>query len=602
MDSHRFSPTDYRKLPNEPGVYKFYNGEDTIIYVGKAKSLVKRVSSYFTNYSNLSQKTLKLSKEIVRIEVVIVNSEFDALLLENSLIKENQPKYNILLKDDKTYPSICITNERFPRVIVTRKIDPKKGTYFGPYTSASGMNGVLDLIRKLFKIRTCTLNLSKSNVDRKKFKVCLEYHIGNCLGPCENLQDEQNYMADISKVSQILKGNVGSIKQNFKEQMAEAASSLDYERAHEIKTKIEFLERFQTKSVIVNPQIDQIDVFGVVASDKQYFANYMRIESGAITLSETVESKIKLDEPESEILQILLFSLRNKFKSLSAEVLTNKEISGWDDIHLTQPKIGDKRKLLDLSIKNAMFFKSEYLKKREEEKAKADTSYVLKSLRDDLSLEVLPKHIECFDNSNIQGTNPVSSMVCFKNGKPSKKDYRKYHIKTVIGPDDFASMKEVVGRRYKHLKQESLPYPDLIIVDGGKGQLSSACEALKELDLYHVIPILGIAKRLEEIYYPEDTIPLHISKKSPSLKLLQHLRDEAHRFAITFHRQTRSKNSLVSNLDTIKGIGSKTKETLLQEYKSWERIKQASESDLERLIGKSKASILISRITKKASQ
>ncbi len=600
MELQRFSPSDYRKLPHEPGVYKFYNSRDSIIYVGKAKNLVKRVSSYFTNYGNLSQKTIKLAKEIVNIEIVIVNSEFDALLLENSLIKENQPKYNILLKDDKTYPSICITKERFPRVLTTRKIDPLKGTYFGPYTSASGMNGVLDLIRKLYKIRTCTLSLTKYNVDRKKFKVCLEYHIGNCLGPCEDLQAEKSYMNDIANVTQILKGNIHPIKINFTEQMKAASNSMDFERAHEIKTKLDFLQRFQTKSLVVNPQLDQIDVFGVICHENQYFANFMRIERGAITLSETIESKHKLDEPEEEILQILLFSLRQKFKSASSEILTNRPITTWDQVSITQPKIGDKRKLLDLSVKNALFFKSEYIKKKSEEASKIESSFILRQLQKDLDLSELPKHIECFDNSNIQGTNPVSSMVCFKNGKPSKKDYRKYHIKTVIGPDDFASMKEVVGRRYKHLRDDQLPYPNLIIVDGGKGQLSSACDALRELGLYGVIPIVGIAKRLEEIYYPEDSIPLHISKKSTSLKVLQHLRDEAHRFAITFHRQTRSKQSLNSELDSISGLGPKTKEKLLTKFKSWSRIKKASYSELKEIIGQSKANV-IEQHKKKAS-
>ena len=599
MITNRFATSEYLSLPNDPGVYKFFDSENTIIYVGKAKNLTKRVSSYFTKSSDINRKTARLVKEIESIEVVIVNSEFDALLLENSLIKEYQPKYNILLKDDKSFPSICISNERFPRIYSTRRINTSEGVYYGPYTSVKAMNGVLELIRKLYTIRTCSLNLSPANIRAGKFKVCLEYHIGNCLGPCEGLQTEEKYRDDIESARHILKGNLSVVRQNYKQLMNEAASELKFEAAQQYKDKLDLLEKFQSKSLIVNPSINDIDVLGILKDQDKYYVNYMKIQHGSIKLSETIEAKSKIDEPEEEFLQILLFNLRSKFSSFSREVVTNKEISGWENVEITNPKIGDKKKLLDLSLKNSSFFRADKLRRQEE--SKTPTERVLEILQKDLNLQSLPKHIECFDNSNIQGTNPVSSMVCFKNGKPSKKDYRKYNIKTVVGPDDFASMREVVFRRYKHLKEEELSLPDLVIIDGGKGQLSSACESLKQLDLYGSIPIVGIAKKLEEIYYPEDEFPIHISKKSPSLKLIQHLRDEAHRFAITFHRQKRSKAAIVSELDQIAGIGPSTKKTLLQEYKSSNRIAKVPLDELTLLIGKAKAEKIYNHYNKKGS-
>lgn len=600
MDFQKFSTKEYNKLPHEPGVYKFFDKENTIVYVGKAKDLAKRVASYFTKAANVNRKTVRLVREIESIEFVIVNSEFDALLLENSLIKENQPKYNILLKDDKTFPSICVTNERFPRIFSTRQIIRSQGEYFGPYTSVKAMNGVLDLIRKLYTIRTCSLNLSKANINKKKFKVCLEYHIGNCLGPCEGHQDEESYLQDIQNAKEILKGNISVVKSNFKRLMELAAADLKFEVAQEYKDKMEMLEKFQTKSLIVNPKINHTDVFGVISEGDRYFINYMKIEHGAIRISETVEAKKKLDEPEDEVLQLILFNLRDKYSSDNQEVLTNKDIESWGDIEFIQPKIGDKKKLVDLSVKNALFFKNDKVKRKEEIKSPGER--ILEQLKSDLGMDKLPIQIECFDNSNIQGTNPVSSMVCFKSGKPSKKDYRKFNIRTVTGPDDFASMREVVGRRYKRLKEENLPFPDLIIIDGGKGQLSAACESLKALDLYGQIPIIGIAKRLEEIYYPEDPIPLHISKKSPSLKLLQHLRDEAHRFAITFHRDKRSKASIKSSLDEVKGIGEATKTKLLNHFKSVKRMEEADYKEIESVIGQAKASTLQAYWDKKRGQ
>ncbi|MEQ8549054.1 MAG: excinuclease ABC subunit UvrC [Cyclobacteriaceae bacterium] len=596
MDQQKFSVDQHSNLPHLPGVYKFFNKNDKIIYVGKAKNLVKRVSSYFQETAKHNRKTWKLSKEIGHIEIVIVNSEFDALLLENSLIKENQPKYNILLKDDKTFPSILITNERFPKIYSTRRIIKDKGQYFGPYTSVKAMNSVLDIIRKIYKIRTCSLLLSEKNIREHKFKVCLEYHIGNCLGPCVGLQNETSYLDDIESAKDILKGNIQSLKSKYRHQMNEASSSLNFELAHQIKGKIDLLEHFQNKSLVVNPDINNIDVFGVVVSESNVFINYMKIQHGAIRVSETVEAKIKIEEELDDSLQTILFNLRIKYDSISTEILSNHELGDWGDWEIIHPKIGDKKKLLNLSLKNAIYFKNDKaLKKDAEDK----TNVVVNILQSDLSLKNPPLHIECFDNSNIQGSNPVASMVCFRNGKPSKKDYRKYNIKTVVGPDDFASMKEVVGRRYKRLLEEEQSLPDLIVIDGGKGQLHSACDALKELSVYGQIPIIGIAKRLEEIYYPEDQYPIHISKKSPSLKLLQHLRDEAHRFAINFHRNQRSKNSSVSELDSIKGIGKHTKDLLLQKFKSVKRLKSCASSDLEPLIGKHKSTIVIEHFLNK---
>lgn len=592
MEFQRFDREEYLRLPHKPGIYKFFNDADTIIYVGKAKDLRKRVSSYFTK-SSTNGKTYRLVKEIKEFEFVIVESEFDALLLENNLIKENQPRYNILLKDDKSFPSICITNERFPRIYSTRRVDPKLGDYFGPYTNVKAMNSVLDLIRKLNKIRTCKFNLSVANVRAGKYKVCLEYHIGNCLGPCEGLQQESDYLSDIENVRTILKGKLGIVKRTYKERMAEAAGKLKFEVAQSYKAKLDLLDKFQSKTLIVNQKITNTDVFSLIADERSAFINYLKIQEGSITNSETVEVKKRLGEENEDVLLFTMFDLRQKYSSTSKEVYANIEVEGWQDITITVPQIGDKRRLIDLSLRNALFFKKERLSN-----IKQPNQEVLELLMEDLKLPDLPVHIECFDNSNIQGTNPVASMVCFKNGKPSKKDYRKFNIKTVVGPDDFGSMKEVVGRRYLHLKKEELPIPNLIVVDGGKGQLSSACEALRELGLYGAIPIIGIAKRLEEIYFPEDQIPIHINKKSVSLKLIQQLRDEAHRFAITFHRQKRSKQSLMSSLDVVKGIGAETKQKLLSQYKSTKRIKEARTVDLEELIGKSKTKIISEAIKK----
>jgi len=588
MKSPRYDVDERSKLPQQPGVYKFFREDQEMIYVGKAKNIKKRVSSYFNKTHNLNRKTQKLVSEINHIECVIAPSEFDALLLENNLIKENQPKYNILLKDDKTFPYVCILNERFPRIISTRKFDPTQGEYFGPYSSVVAMKNVLELIRKLYTIRTCKLNLSKQNISEGKFKVCLEYHIGNCLGPCEGLQDEESYNADIEHARTILKGNLGTVKNHFKDRMQKFAANLEFENAQKFKDKIGLLDKFQTKSTVVNPKLSDLDVFTLVKSERRAYVNYLQVKNGAIILSNSVQLQNKLDETDEELLAFAAVQLRDRYNSTNDEIFSNKLFDLTEGVEVTIPKIGDKKKLVDFSLRNAIEFK--HLKTKSSPKEKVNEAVA--QLQKDLKLSELPTHIECFDNSNLQGTNPVSSMVCFRNGKPFKKDYRHFNIKTVTGPDDFASMREVVFRRYKRLLNEDEELPQLIVIDGGKGQLSSACDALKELGIYGVISIVGIAKRLEEIYFPEDSIPLHINKKSLSLRILQHLRDEAHRFAITFHRLKRSKASFNTALEDIPGIGPKTTDSLLSHFKSVEKIKKSNLSELEEVIGESKADVV----------
>lgn len=575
-------------LPDSPGVYRYYNKEDVLIYVGKAKSLKKRVSSYFNKQSQYNRKTEKLVSEIARLDFTLANTEFDALLLENNLIKQNQPKYNILLKDDKTFPYLCILKERFPRIISTRKFIPKQGEYFGPYSSVSAMNSVLELVRQLYSIRTCSLLLSTENIADKKFKVCLEYHIGNCKGPCENLQDESSYNEEIAHARFILKGRISIVEDYFQARMREAAEKMEFERAAFYKMKLEKLEKFQSKSLVVNRKLTDIDVITIASSETDAFINYLQIKEGAIIFSKNVEIKKKLDETDEEILNMAVQELRSEYKSTNMEVFTNVALSvKSDEFENVVPQIGDKKKLVDLSLKNALYLKREREISKEEKKTKKNE--VLHIMMENLRLAQYPKIIECFDNSNFQGTNPVAAMVRFVDGKPDKKGYRHFNIKTVVGPDDFASMKEIVGRRYKRIMEEQGEYPQLIIVDGGKGQLSSACEALKELGLYGKIPIVGIAKKLEEIYYPEDPLPLLISKKSPALFLIQRIRDEAHRFGITFHRLKRSNATFVTALETIPGIGKKTADKLLSHFKSFKKIKEASVEELTEMVGESMA-------------
>ena len=559
-----------------------------MIYVGKAKSLKKRVTSYFTKQSQYNRKTEKLVSEIKKIEFTIANTEFDALLLENNFIKQYQPKYNILLKDDKTFPYLCILKERFPRVIYTRKHNPKQGEYFGPYTSVVSMKSVLELVRQLYSIRTCSLLLSQENIEQKKFKVCLEFHIGNCKGPCEGLQDEASYLEEIAQVRNILKADLSVVKNEFTRRMKEAAEALEFERAAQYKHKVELLEKFHSKSLVVNPKLTNIDVVTITSTETEAFVNYLKIKEGSIILSKNLEVKKKLDEANEDILSLVVEELRTTYRSNNPEVFTNVPLSvKSSEFENIVPQIGDKKKLIDLSLKNALYQKRE--KEISKEELKSKKNKVLHIMQENLRLLSYPKIIECFDNSNFQGSSPVASMVRFVDSKPEKKGYRHFNIKTVTGPDDFASMKEIVGRRYKRIMEEEGEYPNLIIVDGGKGQLSSACEALQELGLYGKIPIIGIAKRLEEIYYPEDPLPLLISKKSPALLLIQRIRDEAHRFAITFHRQKRSKSTFVTEIEEIPGIGKKTADKLLAHFKSVRKIKDASMEELTTVAGKNVA-------------
>jgi excinuclease ABC subunit C len=578
-------------LPELPGVYRFYNEQDELIYVGKAKSIKKRVSSYFLKTAGVNRKTLRLVSEIMRIDYTVANSEFDALLLENNFIKQNQPRYNILLKDDKTFPYLVILKERFPRIIYTRKYIPSQGEYFGPYSSVVAMKNVLELVRKLYTIRTCNLLLSQSNVEQNKFKVCLEYHIGNCKGPCEGKQDESAYAEEIEQARNILKGNINLVYQHFTQHMKHAAESMDFERAQYFKEKLETLERFQTKSLVVNRDLTDIDVFTIISNEAHAYVNYLQVKEGSIIFSKTLELKKKLDEPDEELFSSIVHQLRDQNKSENRLILSNIPVEVLEEsVENNIPKIGDKKKLVDLSIKNALELKKERTILREGKKSKQNE--ILSILQQDMKLPVFPSVIECFDNSNFQGTTPVASMVRFVDGKPDKKGYRHFNIKTVEGPNDFASMKEIVGRRYKRILDEGERLPDLILVDGGKGQLSSACEALKELSIYGRVPIAGIAKKLEEIYYPEDPFPLHINKKSPGLMLLQQVRDEAHRFAITFHRQKRSKSQINTELEELQGIGKKLSERLLQKFKSVKKIKDAPLEEIAKITGQKKAEII----------
>ena len=587
-----------KKLPSDPGVYQYYNKLEELIYVGKAKNLKNRVSSYFNKSNQHNRKTLKLVSEIVSIRYTIAQSEFDALLLENNLIKENQPKYNILLRDDKSFPYICVLKERFPRVITTRRVDRSKGTYYGPYSSVVAMNNVLDLIRSLYKIRTCKFNLSEKNIAAHKFKTCLEYHIGNCKGPCVGLQSEDDYEADIIQVKHILNSNTNFAKKHFKEIMNSYAEALEFEQAQRYKEKIDLLDKFQSKTMVVNSEESDLDIFSIISDDSLVYVNYLRINHGMLNFTQTIEIKKKLNEEDEQILSQYAFDIRHQVGSNSKIILSNIPLSSLpeDNINIV-PKIGEKKGLIEMSLKNVLHFKKERIIQKD--KIRDRNNEVVRRLQKELKLLSPPDHIECFDNSNIQGTNPVAAMVCFKNGKPSKKDYRHYNIKTVIGPDDFASMYEVVKRRYLRLKEENKKLPKLVLIDGGKGQLSSAVSALRDIGLYGQIPIIGIAKKLEEIYFPEDQYPLHISKKSPSLKLLQQLRDEAHRFAITFHRLKRSNSSFNTELEDIKGIGKQTVDILLKKYKSINKIKEVQTNELENLVGNKKAELIRNHFIKK---
>lgn len=577
-------------LPTSAGVYQYFDKENQLLYVGKAKNLKKRVSSYFHKEHHDYGKTRVLVRKIQRIEYIVVDSEVDALLLENNLIKKHQPRYNVMLKDDKTYPWICIKKERFPRVFSTRNVIKDGSEYFGPYSSAYAMKILLDLIKQVYPLRSCNFNLSEDNISKGKFKVCLDYHIKKCLGPCEVYQTEEDYNTAIADVRSILKGNTRSIIQPLKQQMQDYAANLEFEKAQEVKVKLDALENYQSKSTVVSPSVHNVDVFTIFSDTDSAYVNYFKIVNGAIIQSHNIEIKKKLEEADEDLLCMVVMEIREKFHSTTKEIILNKEItSPWEDVKIHIPQRGDKKALIDLSLRNAQYMRQEKLKKIQIVDPERHSKRILEQVQKDLRLTELPIQIECFDNSNIQGTNPASACVVFKNAKPSKKDYRHFNIKTVEGPDDFASMEEVVYRRYKRLKEEKEAFPQLIIIDGGKGQLSSALKALDKLGLRGKIAIVGIAKRLEEIYFPGDSVPLYIDKRSESLKLIQHLRNEAHRFSLAHHRNLRSKSGLHSELDDIPGIGPKSKADLLKKFKSIKRIKSASKEDLEEVLGKSKA-------------
>ncbi|MDT0606511.1 excinuclease ABC subunit UvrC [Croceitalea rosinachiae] len=575
-------------LPSNPGVYQFYDTEGKILYVGKAKNLKKRVSSYFTKNHEYG-KTKVLVKKIEDIKHIVVANESDALLLENSLIKKHQPRYNVLLRDDKTYPWICIKNERFPRIFPTRKLIKDGSEYFGPYTSMKTVKTLLELIKSVYPLRTCNYDLSAQKISSGKYKRCLEFHLGNCKAPCEDLQTAEEYHRQIDDIRLIIKGNFKSSLNYFKHQMKVLAQEMEFEKAQRIKEKIEVLENYQVKSTIVNPKISHVDVFSIFADETHGYVNFLQVSHGSIIRSHTLEIKKKLDETDEELLQLGIIEIRQRFGSKSKELYLPFYVALDNSLKVTIPKLGDKRKLLDLSTRNAKFFRQERFKQIRITDPDRHTKRIMAQMKAGLRLSEEPRHIECFDNSNIQGSNPVAACVVFKDGKPSKKEYRHFNIKTVTGPDDFASMEEVVFRRYKRLLNEAESLPQLIVIDGGKGQLSSAVKSLDILGLRGKIAIIGIAKRLEEIYFPEDSIPLYLDKKSETLRIIQQLRNEAHRFGITFHRNKRSTKAINSELAKIEGIGDKTAEQLLKEFKSVKRIKEASIDTLAATIGPAKA-------------
>ncbi|QXP73058.1 excinuclease ABC subunit UvrC [Tenacibaculum sp. AHE15PA] len=577
-----------KTLPSSPGVYQYFDKDEVIIYVGKAKNLKKRVSSYFTK-THENGKTRILVKKIVRIEHVVVDTETDALLLENNLIKKYKPRYNVLLKDDKSYPWLCIKKERFPRVFSTRRVVKDGSEYFGPYTNMKMVQSLLSLIKELYPLRTCTYDLSQEKIDSYKYKVCLEYHLGNCKGPCEGHQHEDNYLEEIKAIRNILKGNFKEILERLQQIMLDFASDMKFEEAQKIKDKLDSLKNYQAKSTIVNPSINNVDVFSIISDETHGYANFFKVMNGAIVQSYTTEIKKKLEETDKQLLELFIIETRNRFNSLSREVYVPFKVNLGEQIKVTVPKLGDKKRIVDLSERNAKYYRMEQFKQIKIVDPDRHVKRIMSQMQKDLRLHVEPRHIECFDNSNIQGTHPVAACVVFKDGKPSKKEYRHYNIKTVEGPDDFASMEEVVFRRYRRLLEEKQPLPQLIVIDGGKGQLSSALKSLDALGLRGKIAIIGIAKRLEEIYYPGDSVPLYLDKKSESLKIIQFLRNEAHRFGITLHRNKRSKSAIQSELEQIPDIGKQTITNLLRKFKSAKRVKEATLEELKEIVGFSRA-------------
>ena len=577
-----------KTLPNEPGVYQYFDKNEVIIYIGKAKNLKKRVASYFSK-THENGKTKVLVTKIVSIKHIVVETETDALLLENNLIKKHKPRYNILLKDDKTYPWICIKKERFPRVFMTRRVIKDGSEYFGPYTSIKTVRVLLDLIKELYPLRTCTYDLSYQNINEGKHKVCLEYHLKNCKGACEGLETESHYNNAIKEIRNIIKGNFKESLDKFQEMMFLFAQKMEFEEAQKIKEKLNLLGNYQSKSTIINPAINNVDVFSIISDETYGYANFLKISNGAIIQSHTTEIKKKLAETDKELLELFIVEIRQRFHSISPEIYAPFKVDLGEVLKVTVPILGDKKRIVELSERNAKYYKLEQLKQVQIVDPDRHVKRIMAQMKKDLRLAVEPRHIECFDNSNIQGTHPVAACVVFKDGKPSKKEYRHYNIKTVVGPDDFGSMEEVVYRRYKRLLAEKQPLPQLIIVDGGKGQLSSGLKSLELLGLRGKIAIIGIAKRLEEIYYPEDPIPLYLDKKSETLKITQYLRNEAHRFGITFHRNKRSKTAVKSELEQIPNVGVQTITTLLRKFKSAKRVKEASLEDLRAEVGHARA-------------
>ncbi|HWZ16137.1 MAG TPA: excinuclease ABC subunit UvrC [Mucilaginibacter sp.] len=589
---------DYRlalkNIPRKPGVYQFWDEGQELIYIGKAKDLKSRVTSYFNKDANVNAKTRVLVTKIRNITFTIVDTEVDAWLLENSLIKKHQPRYNVMLKDDKTYPWIIIKNENFPRIFWTRRIVRDGSKYLGPYASVSMMHNILGLIKETYPLRTCNLALTRENIDKGKFKVCLEYQLGNCKGPCQNYQTENDYDNNIEEITDILCGKIGAVLRNLKADMEKAVADLNYEHAHRLKRKFELLENYQSKSTIVNSSITDVDVFSIASEEKYAFVNYLKVMNGTIIQTQTIELKKRLDESDEELLTLAIIEFRSRYDSHSREIIVPFDIDIEDKaIKFTVPKLGEKRKLLDLSQKNVLFFKKERIDQYEKLNPEVRTERLLAQMMKDLRMNQLPRHIECFDNSNFQGKYPVSAIVVFRDGKPSKKDYRHFNVKTVVGPDDFATMEEAVFRRYRRMLDEGGELPQLIVIDGGKGQLSSAVKSLKLLGIDKQVTIIGIAKRLEELYYPGDQYPLYLDKKSETLKVIQHLRDEAHRFGITFHRKKRDKGTLVTELELIEGVGKTSSEKLLRHFKSVKKIREASEAELLEVVNTKQAKAIV---------
>lgn len=580
---------DYREalknIPHKPGVYQYWDSEKVLIYIGKAKDLRNRVGSYFNKDTQINAKTRVLVSKIRNITFTIVDTEVDAWLLENSMIKKHQPRYNVMLKDDKTYPWIIIKNENYPRIFWTRRIIKDGSKYLGPYASVSMMHTILGLIKETYALRTCNLALTRANIEKGKFKVCLEYQLGNCKGPCQDYQSEADYDHNISEITDVLNGKIGNVVRNLKSDLDKAVSELNFEQAHRLKRKQDLLENYQSKSTVVNSSITDVDVFSIASEEKYAFVNFLKVMNGTITQTQTIELKKRLDETDEELLTIAITEFRTRYNSTSKEIIVpfNIDVEGVK-LKFTVPKLGEKRKLLDLSQKNVMFFKKEKIDQYEKLNPEVRTERLLTLMMKDLRLNTLPRHIECFDNSNFQGKYPVSAIVVFRDGKPSKKDYRHFNVKTVEGPNDFATMEEAVHRRYRRMLDEGTELPQLIIIDGGKGQLSSAMKSLKLLGIDKQVTVIGIAKRLEELYYPGDQYPLYLDKRSETLKVIQQLRDEAHRFGITFHRKKRDKGTLATELELIEGIGKTTAEKMLKYFKSVKKIREATETELQEVV------------------